>query len=60
MSKSNRKYIRLSEIATDPVLQAFFARGEEDFGDMFAVPATPRRPLDPAAVAVKREAYAYA
>lgn len=60
MAQASLKYIRLSAIPRSPILQAFFARGEEDCGDSFAVPATPRRPLDSAAVAVKREAHAYA
>lgn len=49
---------RLSEIATDPVLQAFFARGERDSGDTFAVPVNPRRPVSGAEV--KAEEYAHA
>lgn len=57
---TNLTTIRLSEVATDPVLRAFFARGEGDTGDAFAVPVTPRKPLDSSTVTVKREAHAYA
>ncbi|MDT3686493.1 MAG: hypothetical protein RO009_15775 [Pseudorhodoplanes sp.] len=52
--------LRLSEIARSPVLRAFFARGERDSGDMFAVPATPRRPLESGSVRVERLEVAYA
>lgn len=32
---------KLSEIARNPVVAAFLARGERDTGSTFAVPATP-------------------
>ena len=36
--------IRLSEIARDPIVVAFFQRGERDSGETFAVP-TPKTPV---------------
>lgn len=49
MAQAKLTYIRLSEIARDPVVAAFFRRAEAEGGD-FSVPACilPRspRPLD--------------
>ncbi len=36
--------IPLSALARDPIVAAFFRRGERDLGDAFAVPA-PREPV---------------
>lgn len=36
--------IPLSSLSRDPIVAAFFRRGERDLGDAFAVPA-PREPV---------------
>lgn len=38
------KTIRLAEMARNPVVAAFFCRGERDSGETFAVPA-PKAPV---------------
>jgi hypothetical protein len=37
--------VRLSDVTTDPVLAAFFQRGESDTGAAFAVPTSPKPAL---------------
>jgi len=48
MPQATRKTttVCLSQIARSPILQAFFARGERDTGETFAVPTTPTKPLN--------------
>jgi hypothetical protein len=43
---------RLSQFTADPVLAAFFERGERDSGATFAVPASPKPVLTGGAVKV--------
>jgi len=44
--------VRLSRLTSDPVLRAFFGRGEDFTGDMFAVPS-PRKPGPKAGASVR-------
>lgn len=49
-AEGTSKLPRLSQIARDPVLAAFFERGARDSGDAFAVPASPKPVLTGGAV----------